>query len=283
MKKELVIVIAVMLCALQTTAQKKTTVWGDSFTGQVVKTDDASREITLQYTGQDGAETFVGVLKDGYQARLKDGILRELKLSELTQGTRIRAYYKKTQKEANGQKVKTSLITRIEFLGRDEFAVMRQYLKVDPEMPVTFVESKTLPEANPLRLRIVGDNPITNDEMLKWAEGWNKREAKKYGAVEIVLDGDEFDVTLVIHKGSDSIAATIVPVMSGFFVIEKPAGLEVIWKTDRLMSFKVFTVMNPDTAAQVSVSNEGQVKGIGTLIMMELEKRLKFRHKEKQK
>lgn len=283
MKKALLILIAIMLSALPAFSQKGSTVWGDYYTGHVVKTDDASREITLQYPGKDKTETFVGVLEDGYQSRLKDGVRRELKLSELTQGTRIRVYYKKISKEVDGQRVKSNLVTRIEFLGRDEFAVMRRYLKVDPATPVTVVEFKTLPEANPLRLRIVGDNPVTSDEMMKWAQGWNKREGKKYGEVSIVSDGDQFDLTLVIHKWSDSIIATIMPVMSGFFVFEKPSGLEVIWKSDRLMSYQVFTAMNSDTVGQVRVSNEGQVKGAGLLIMIELEKRLKFRHKQKER
>lgn len=283
MKKAIVLLIALMLCSLQAFSQKGSTIWGDIFTGQVMKTDDASREITLQYTGKDGTETFVGMLKEGYQFATKEGGMEhELQVSELTQGTRIRAYYKKITKEVGGQKIKTNLITRIEFLGRDEFAVMRRYLKVAPDTTVTFVESKTLPEADPLRLRIVGDNPVTSAEILKWAEGWNKREAKKYGAVNLVSDLAQADVTLVIHKGSESIAATMTPTMSGFLVIERPTGLEVIWKTDKLMAWQVFAKLNSNSVYR-SVSNEGQVKGLSVLITIELEKRLKHRHKGKQK
>jgi hypothetical protein len=275
MKKALVIVMVVMLCALQAFSQKGSTIWGEMFTGLVIKTDDVAREITLQSTGQDGTETFVGVLKDGYQKKLKDGSKREVKISEIRQGTRIRVYYKKISKEVNGQKVKTNLITNVVFLGRDEFATMRQFLKVAPDTPVTFVESKTLPETDPLRLKITGDNPVASDEIIKWAEEWNRREAKKYGRVGIVLDFEHADVTLVIHEGSDSPLSFTIPMISGFLVVEKPAGLEVIWKEDRLSLSQLFAVTNP--------AYEGRMPSVGTQITREIEKRLKFRHKAKRK
>jgi hypothetical protein len=275
MMKNLVTLIAILVCSVQAFSQKGSTIWGDIFTGQVVRTDEASREITLEYSDKDGMETFVGALKEGYQVKMKDGVAHELKLSELTHGTRIRAYYKKISKEVGGQKVKANLITRIEFLGIDEYAVMRQYLKVEPSTPVTLVESKTLPDADPLRLKIAGDNPATNDEISKWAEEWNKREAKKYGAVNVVSDFNQADVTLVIHKGSESKAGASFPTMSGFLVVEKPAGLEVIWKDYKLLLPELFAMANPDY--------KGRIPGLGIRIAREIEKRLKFRHKEKQK
>lgn len=276
MMKTIFTLIAILGCSVQAFSQKRSAIWGDMVIGHVVRTDEASREITLEYPGKDGTETFVAALKEGYQVKMQDGIAHELKLSELTPGTRIRAYYKKITKEVGGQKVKTNLITHIEFLGRDEFAVMRQYLKVEPSTPATLVESKTLPDADPLRLKIVGDNPVSSSEIIKWAEEWNKREAKKYGAVSIVSDSEQADVTLVIHKGSEALAATIAPMISMFLVVEKPAGLEVIWKHPIMLLLGV-------SPMPTSVSNEGQVKGLGPQITYEIEKRLKFRYKEKQK
>jgi hypothetical protein len=276
MKKIVVFVIAIMLCSLQAFAQKGTTPFGDTFAGHVVKTDDASREITLEYAGKDGTETFVGTLKEGYQLKLKDGSTRELKVSELTHGTRIRVTYKKISKAVSGKKVTTNVISGVQFLGRDEFDVMRRFLKVEPSTPVTLVESKTLPDADPLRLKIVTDNPVSNDEVIKWAKAWNKREAKKYGAISVVSDIDEADVTLVIHKGIEDLAGTVGHMFTIFLVIEKPAGLEVIWKDPVYISFYVAPM-------PFSVSDDGQIKGLGALIAREIEKRLKFRHKEKQK
>jgi hypothetical protein len=275
MKKALVVVIAVMLYALPAFSQKGSTIWGDIFTGNVIATDEAKREITLQYIGKEGTETFVGALTEGYQVKMKDGSARDLKVSELPPGIRIRAYYKKISKEVRGQTVKGHLITRIEFLGRDEFAAMRRYLKVEPSTTATLIESKTLPDADPLRLKIVGDNAVSKDEVIKWADNWNKREAKKYGQVTVVSDVDQADVSLVIHKGSESLAATVVPVISAFLVLEKPTGLEVIWKN--------LSTIHPTGLITPALSHENQVAAIGTRITAEIEKRLKFRHKGKQK
>jgi hypothetical protein len=275
MKKTIIVVIALVACSTQALSQKGSSIWGDVFTGQVVKADETSREITLEYAGKDGTETFVGALKEGYQVKTEGGGAHELKISELAPGIRIRAYYKKISKEVNGQKVKANLITSIVFLGRDEFAFMRRYLNVEPSAPVTLVESKTLPDADPLRLKIAGDNPAVRDEIIKWTGEWNKREAKKYGAVRVVPDSEQADVALVIHKGSDSKADVNFPTMSGFLVVERPTGLEVIWKDYKLLEPEQFVMLNPDYA--------GQIPGLGVRIAGEIEKRLKFRHKEKQK
>lgn len=276
MKKTIVVVIAVIFCSLQAFSQNGSTIWGDIFTGDVVKTDEASREITLEYAGKGKAETFVGALREGYQVKMKGGGTHELKVSELTPGTRIRAYYKNISKEVSGQKVKANLITRIEFLGRDEFAAMRLFMKVEPSTPVTLVESETLPDADPLRLKIVGDDTAINDEIIAWAGWWNKQQSKKYGEVSIVADLDNADVILVIHQGSESLAATVMPVHSMYLVIEKPTGVEVIGK-------KLLGVLPQLTSTPTFVSNEEQVESWGALIAQEIEKRLKFRHKGKQK
>lgn len=275
MKKAIIILITIMVCSIQASSQKGSTIWGDIFTGQVVTADEASREITLEYAGKDKTESFVGVLKEGYQVKMKDGIARELKLSKLAPGTRIRVYYKKTSKEVSGQKITTNRISRIEFLGLDEFARMRELMKVAPSIPVILVESKTLPDADPLRLKIVGDNPESSEKFMNWVGDWNKEQAKKYRGISLVSAFDQADVTLVIHKGSESLVATVVPIISVFLVIEKPTGLEVIWKNS-------FFLTDP-TLITPSVSHQGQIEGMSLQIAKEIEKRLKFRHKGKQK
>lgn len=276
MKKTIIIVIAVMLCSVQAFSQKGSTIWGDIFTGHVVKTDEASREITLEYAGKDGTESFVGALKEGYQVKMKDGSARVLNVSELKLGIRIRVYYKKMPKEVRGQKVTTNVISRIEFLGQDELAFMRQYLKVEPSTPVNLVESKTVPDADPLKLKVVGDNPVVNNEVIKWANDWNKREAKKYGEINVVSDFAQADVTLAIHKGSEALAATVVPMTSVFLVVEQPTGLEVIWKYP-------FYMMPGFPSTVTPLSDEDRMKGLAAQITRELEKRLRLRHKGKQK
>jgi hypothetical protein len=275
MKKPIVILIAIMVCSIQAFSQKGSTIWGDIFTGQVVTANEASRELTLQYAGKDKTETFVGALKEGYQIKMEDGSARELKVSELKPGTRIRVYYKKTSKEGSGQKRTTNVISRIEFLGVDEFARMRQLMKVAPSVPVILVESKTLPDADPLRLKIAGDDTVSSEKLMNWVGDWNKEQAKKYGAIRLVSDVEQADVTLVIHKGSESLAATVVPIISVFLVIEKPTGLEVVWKNPFFLWDS--TLITP------SVSYQGQRDGISRRSAEEIEKRLKFRHKGKQK
>jgi hypothetical protein len=53
-------------------AQKVKTVMGDAWNGVVESADEATREIKIVNPNKK-TETFVGVLKDGYKARLQDG------------------------------------------------------------------------------------------------------------------------------------------------------------------------------------------------------------------
>ena len=88
---------------------------GDTWTGAVAAVDEAKREITLVYKGQNGAETFVGVLQQGYQVKLKDGKTAELKLAMIPLGTRLRVYYVPKNHKVDGRKEKFYEIFRMEF------------------------------------------------------------------------------------------------------------------------------------------------------------------------
>ena len=79
---------------------------GDTWTGEVVSTDDTTREITLTYTNEKKSETFTGVLKDNFQVQMKDGAMKELKPSGIPKGTRIRVFYQAKTKKVDGNKVK---------------------------------------------------------------------------------------------------------------------------------------------------------------------------------
>jgi hypothetical protein len=46
---------------------------GDTWTGEVVSTDDTTREITLKYANEKKSETFTVLLKDNFQVQMKDG------------------------------------------------------------------------------------------------------------------------------------------------------------------------------------------------------------------
>ncbi|HEY9432872.1 MAG TPA: hypothetical protein VI260_15520 [Blastocatellia bacterium] len=93
---------------------------GDTWTGEVTATDDSKREITLSYKKKDKEETFVGALEEGYAVKMKDGSMRELKVSEIPTGTRIKVYYiTKTKKDASGAKTKFNQIIKIRFLPKE--------------------------------------------------------------------------------------------------------------------------------------------------------------------
>ncbi len=65
---------------------------GDTWTGEIVATDQNTGEITLQYTDKKGqTEKFSAKLMPGFKAFVKDH--REQKLSSVNQGDKIIAYY----------------------------------------------------------------------------------------------------------------------------------------------------------------------------------------------
>jgi hypothetical protein len=89
---------------------------GDTWTGEVSAVNDETREITLVYNGARKAETFVGVLEQGYKAKLKDGSLAEVKVSLIHIGRRMKVYYMAKERKVNGRKERFYEIFRIDFL-----------------------------------------------------------------------------------------------------------------------------------------------------------------------
>jgi hypothetical protein len=89
---------------------------GDTWTGEVSAVSDANREIMLVHNDGKKAETFVGVLQQGYKVKLKkDGSLAELKVSTIPVGTRLRVYYMAKDRKVNGQKEKFYEIFPMDF------------------------------------------------------------------------------------------------------------------------------------------------------------------------
>ena len=78
---------------------------GDTWTGEVVSTDDTTREITLSYKTEKKSETFTGVLIDNFHVKMKDGSTKELKPSEIPKAARIIVYYQPKTKKIDGKKV----------------------------------------------------------------------------------------------------------------------------------------------------------------------------------
>ena len=109
MRQSLLIGLSVFLLTTVVNAQKATTVMGDAWTGVVESSDDATREVKI-VNPNNKTETFVGVLQDGYQVKLKDATSRELKVSELKPGLRLRVFYKSKTQDVAGQRKKVNLI-----------------------------------------------------------------------------------------------------------------------------------------------------------------------------
>jgi hypothetical protein len=78
----------------------------DIWTGEVVSTDDTTREITLTYTNGKKSETFTGVLKDKFEVKMKDGSMKELNPSGIPKGARITVFYQAKTRKVGGNKVK---------------------------------------------------------------------------------------------------------------------------------------------------------------------------------
>ena len=249
---------------------------GDTFSGEVVSSNETTREITITYTDKDNhkTETFVGVLKPGYQVKLRDGTLRDLQMSDLRPGVRIKVVYKEKSHNVAGKKVKFSEIVSVTFLGRDDYTSLRETLGVAPSIPVTLAPSNTLPAANPLKLYIAIHEPSLKQRMINWAARWNKEQGARYGRVEIVSDLDQSDLAAVFFWGEED-SPILIPILFGHsgddlhelfyatlhLVTKDSAGVKVLWQAKTFESPK-------------------RIEGTQGLIEHELEKRLKARGKK---
>jgi hypothetical protein len=93
---------------------------GQTFTGGVTSTNDATREVTLTYTDptKGKTETLVCALEEGYTARLRDGTSHELKPSDVKQGAVIKVYYTVGAKKVEGKKTRVNTVIMISGLPR---------------------------------------------------------------------------------------------------------------------------------------------------------------------
>ncbi|HEV7842555.1 MAG TPA: hypothetical protein VGO69_02610 [Pyrinomonadaceae bacterium] len=254
-------------------AQKRSTFLGDAWIGEVVATNDATRELTLSYTDKGKTETFAGILEEGYKITLKDGSLHELKVSEITPGRRIRVFYKTKQQDVGGRKVEVHRIFRLDLLGKDEYTVLRVSLNLEPSTPVLLAGSDKLPTTNPLKLYLAIEQPHVKDNLVEWVNKWNKEQAGKYGALELVPDLSQADISLVVHWGANETIALLpleVHAAAGadtlyqataYVVIKGAEGLKVLWQQRLII---------------------GAEKSVGSvaLVEREMEKRMKARLKK---
>ena len=90
---------------------------GDTWTGNVTSTDDTARSITLTFQSKNKTETFIGVLKDTCcKVKMADGTMKDLKVSEISQGRRMIVYYIPTTTKVDGKKSTVNEIFKADFL-----------------------------------------------------------------------------------------------------------------------------------------------------------------------
>jgi hypothetical protein len=261
-------------------AQKKSTPFGDTWTGEVVTVNSVTREVTIKSTGKGETETFVGTLEEGNKAKGDGGSLKELKVSEILPGTRIRVFYKTKQQDVGGRKMKVHSIYRVNFLGRDEYTRLREALSLEPSAPVSLAESETLPAATPLKVYLAIELPHIKDRFVDWVGKWNREQAMKYGPLELVADLAHSDIAVVAHRGSENVIPQLPiefydaagNVHRGLFsratayILTKGDGrLEMLWRQELVIA-------------------SGENREISkALIEKELEKRMKARARAQKK
>jgi hypothetical protein len=88
---------------------------GQTFTGTVTLTNDATREVTLTRTDpkKGKTETLVCFLAGGYTVKLKDGTSHELKPSDIKLGAVIKVHCAVGIKEAGGKRTPVNTIILI--------------------------------------------------------------------------------------------------------------------------------------------------------------------------
>jgi hypothetical protein len=90
---------------------------GDTWTGSVTSTDDTARSITLTFENKNKTETFTGVLRDTCcKVKMADGTMKDLKVSEISQGRRMIVYYVPTSVKVDGKKSTVNEIFKVDFL-----------------------------------------------------------------------------------------------------------------------------------------------------------------------
>lgn len=252
-------------------AQKKSTIMGDVVIGELTGRDEATREITLKYPGKDGPEIFSGILVDGYKLKTADGGPSDLKLDEIVPGTRIRVFYKTGQEKVNGQEKKINKVSRIDFLGKDEYVRLRSQLNVEPSTVVTNAEKGALPASSPLKVYLAIAYGDVHRHLVAWINKWNQKNGDQYGKLEIA-DFEHADILIVVAQGADTNFLSLPAMVSGvegewshgtsYLVLKDPGALKVLWTSIA----PVFRASNREVSPKTN-----------DIVIAELEKRMKAR------
>lgn len=262
-------------------AQKKSTLLGDVVIGELTAKDEATRELTIKYPGKEGTEIFTGFLADNYKLRRDDDSPRELKLNDIVPGMHIRVFYKSAKEKVGGQEKKINKIHRLDFLGKDEHARLREQLNIDTSVAIALAEQDNLPAISPLKVYLAVPYSAVHQNFVAWVDKWNRKNGDVYGKLELVSDWDGADVLIVVARGADTMVTTL-PMLSpdgrgvagemshatSYLVVKDPGGLKVLWTRIGAVYSSANTEISPKT-------NE--------LVEGELEKRMKARSRSSKK
>jgi hypothetical protein len=273
--KALLLTALILAAAMgPTMAQKKSTLMGDIVIGELTGKDEATREITIKYPGKEGPEIFSGILADDYKLKSEDG--RVWQLSEIVPGMHIRVFYKAGHEKVSGQEKKINKISRIDYLGKDEYARLRNQLNVDPSMAFAHAEKDDLPATSPLKVYLAIAYGNVHEYFVESIDKWNQKNGNSYGKLEVVSDLKQADISVVVAREADTLVV-VLPAgpfngtndtkgawsqATSYLVIKESEGLKVLWT-------RVVPVFNYSNTEASPKSFE--------VVMAELEKRMKAR------
>jgi hypothetical protein len=256
-------------------AQKKSTLFGDIVIGELTGKDEATREITIKYPGKVGPEIFSGILTDDYKLKSEDG--RVWQLSEIVPGMHIRVFYKSINEKVSGQEKKINKISRIDYLGKDEFARLRNQLNVDPAMPFAHAEKDELPTTSPLKVFLAVAYGNVREYFVESIDKWNQKNGNTYGKLEVVSDLKEADISVVVAREADTMVMALPAggvfyggseikgvwaQATSYLVVKDTEGLKVLWTK----IVPAFNYSNTDASPKTF-----------EVVMAELAKRMKAR------
>jgi hypothetical protein len=225
-------------------AQKKSTPFGDLVVGELTGKDAATKEITIKYPDKEGPEIFSGILTDDYKLKSEDG--RVWQLTEIVPGMHIRVFYKSRHEKVSGQDKKVNRISRLDYLGKDEYSRLRNQLNVDPSMAVASAANDDLPAGSPLKVCLAIGYSNIAEYLVESIGKWNQKNGDSYGKLEVVPKFEQADISVVIARGADTMVAIIPagPMYNGsseikgawaqdtsYLVVKDSGGLKVLWTT----------------------------------------------------
>ena len=244
--KQLLIGLFVLVLPTIVHTQKRSTILGDAWIGIVVNANESTREITLRHPDKNRDETFVGIVQDGCKLKMRDGSSRELLMSEIKPDTRIRAFYKTKTQDVGGQKRKVNIIHKVEFLGIDEYTILREALELEPTIGVISAESQKFQTSDPLKIYLAFGLPHLKERFVKWVGRWNEQQGEKHGHIEVVPDRASSEVSIVCFWGSDESVAILPALLydstggrhdifpaTAYIVTTGSDGIKILW-TQRL-------------------------------------------------